>query len=65
MLAIAERYETPSIIVRTLVNDGLSMLDDFAREYRGHVGKVMDYVCMELRGLLYEILEEGEDFRGG
>jgi len=25
----------------------------------------MDYVRMELRGLLYEILEEGEDFRGG
>ena len=31
MLAIAERYEPPSIIVRTLVYDGVSMLDDFAR----------------------------------
>jgi hypothetical protein len=40
------------------------MLDDFAREYRGHVGKVMDYVCMELRSLLYEVFEEGEDFGG-
>jgi hypothetical protein len=40
------------------------MLDDFAREYRGHVGKVMDNVCMELRSLLYEVLEEGEDFGG-
>jgi hypothetical protein len=32
------------------------MLDDFTREYRGHVGKVMDYVCGELHGLLYEAL---------
>jgi hypothetical protein len=36
--------------------DGLRMLDDFAREYRGYVGKVMDHVCMELRSLLYEVL---------
>jgi hypothetical protein len=28
------------------------MLDDFAREYRGYVGKVMDHVYMELRSLL-------------
>jgi hypothetical protein len=55
-LAIAERYRPPSIIVRTLIHEGLSMLDDFLREYRGHVGKVMDYVCGELRGLLYEVL---------
>ncbi len=55
-LAVAERYRPPSIIVRTLVYDGLRMLDDFAREYRGHVGKAMDYVCMELRSLLYEVL---------
>jgi hypothetical protein len=33
-------------------------------EFRGYVGKVMDYVCEELRGLLYEVLEEGEDFGG-
>jgi hypothetical protein len=32
------------------------MLDDFAREYRGYVGKVMDYVCMGLRSLLYEVI---------
>jgi hypothetical protein len=25
-------------------------------KYRGHVGKVMDHVCMELRSLLYEAL---------
>jgi hypothetical protein len=31
------------------------MLDDFAREYRGYVGKVMDHVCEELRSLLYEL----------
>jgi hypothetical protein len=55
-LAIVERYRPPSAIVRTLVNDGLMMLDDFAREYRGHVGKVMDHVCMELRSLIYEVL---------
>jgi hypothetical protein len=55
-LAIVERYRPPSAIVRTLVNDGLRMLDDLAREYRGHVGKVMDHVCMELRSLLYEVL---------
>jgi hypothetical protein len=55
-LAIVERYRPPPVIVRTLVHDGLRMLDDFAREYRGHVGKAMDYVCEELRSLLYEIL---------
>jgi hypothetical protein len=55
-LAVAERYRPPSIVVRTLVYDGLKMLDGFAREYRGYVGKVMDYVCEELHGLLYEVL---------
>ena len=55
-LAVAERYRPPSVIVRTLIYDGLRMLDDFAREYRGYVGKVMDHVCMELRSLLYEVL---------
>jgi hypothetical protein len=54
-LAVAERYRPPSVIVRTLIYDGLKMLDDFAREYRGYVGKVMDHVCMELRSLLYEL----------
>ena len=51
-----ERYRPPSVIARTLIYDGLSMLDNFAKEYRGHVGKVMDNVCMELRSLLYEVL---------
>ncbi len=55
-LAVVERYRPPSVIARTLVNDGLRMLDDFAREYRGHVGKVMDHVCMELRSLFYEVI---------
>jgi hypothetical protein len=55
-LAAVERYRPPSIIARTLVYDDLKMLDDFAREYRGHVGKVVDYVCEELRSLLYEVL---------
>jgi hypothetical protein len=63
-LAAVERYRPPSIIVRTLVYDDLKMLDDFAREYRGYVGKVMDHVCMELRDLLYEVFEESEDFGG-
>jgi hypothetical protein len=54
--AIVERYRPPPVIARTLVHDGLRMLDDFAREYRGYVGKAMDYVCEELRNLLYEIL---------
>jgi len=63
-LAVVERYRPPSVIARTLVYDGLRMLDGFAREYRGHVGKVMDHVCMELRSLLYEVLEEGGDFGG-
>jgi len=62
-LAAAERYRPPSVIVRTLVNDGLSMLDDFPREYRGYVGKVMDYVCEELRSLLYEVFEECEGWK--
>jgi hypothetical protein len=38
-LVIAERCRPPSIIVRTLVHDSLSRLDDFVREYRGYVGK--------------------------
>jgi hypothetical protein len=44
-LAAVERYRPPSVIARTLIYDGLSMLDDFAKEYRGYVGRVMDYVC--------------------
>jgi hypothetical protein len=64
-LAITGRYRPPSAIVRTLVHDGLRMLDDFTREHRGYVGKVMDHACMELRSPLYEAFEEGKDFRGG
>jgi hypothetical protein len=63
-LVIIERCRPPSVIVRTLVHDGFRMLDDFAKEYRGYVGKVMDHVCEELRSLLYEVIEEGEDFGG-
>jgi hypothetical protein len=55
-LAAVERHRPPSVIVRTLVHDGLRMLDDFARECRGHVGKAMDHVCEELRSILYEVL---------
>jgi hypothetical protein len=55
-LAVAERYRPLPVIARALVSDGLRMLDDFAKEYRGHVGKMMDYVCEELRSLLYEVL---------
>jgi hypothetical protein len=63
-LAAVERYRPPSVIARMLAYDGPRMLDDFAREYRGHVGRAMDYVCRELRSLLYEVLEEGGDFGG-
>jgi hypothetical protein len=63
-LAVAERCQPPPVIIRTLVHDDLRMLDDFAREYRGYVGKVMDHVCRELRSLLYEVFEECEDFGG-
>jgi hypothetical protein len=55
-LAVVERYGPPPVIARTLIYDGLRMLDDLAREYRGYVGKAMDYVCMELRSLIYEVL---------
>jgi hypothetical protein len=55
-LAAVERCRLPSVIARTLAHNGLSRLDDFAREYRGYVGKVMDCVYMELRNLLYEVL---------
>ena len=55
-LAAVEGHGPPSIIVRTLVHDDLSMLDDFAREYRGHVGRVMGHVRTELRSLLYEVI---------
>jgi hypothetical protein len=64
LMLVVERHRPPSIIVRTLVHEGLSMLDDFAREYRGYVGKVMDHVCMELRSILYETFKECEGFRG-
>jgi hypothetical protein len=64
-LVIAEGYrDLPPVLIRTFVYDSISRLDDFAREYRGYVGKVMDYVCEELRDLLYEALEEGDDFWG-
>jgi ATP-dependent protease ClpP protease subunit len=55
-LAVVGRHGPPLVIARTLVHDGLSMLNGFASEYRGYVGKVMDYVCMELRSLIYEVL---------
>ena len=57
-LAVVERYRPP-VIIRTLIYDGFRMLDDFARKYRGYVGKAMDHVCEELRSLLYEILGGG------
>jgi hypothetical protein len=64
-LVIAERYrDLPSVLIRTFVYDSISRLDDLARECRGYVGKVMDYICEELRGLLYEAFEESEDFGG-
>jgi hypothetical protein len=63
-LAVVKRYGPPPVIARTLVYDDLRMLDDFAREYRGYVGKVVDHVCEELRSLLYETFEEGEDSGG-
>jgi hypothetical protein len=64
-LVIAEGYRSlPPVLVRTFVYDSFSRLDDFVREYRGYVGKVMDYVREELRGLLYEVLEEGDDSGG-
>ncbi len=63
-LAAVERYRPPSVIARTLIYDGLRMFDDFAREYRGYVGRVMDHVYVELRSLLYEAFEEGGDFGG-
>jgi hypothetical protein len=56
-LAIVERYRPPSVIARTLIYDDLKMLDDFAREYRGYVGKAMNCVCEELRSLLYEVID--------
>jgi len=55
-LAVVKRHGPPSAIARMLAYDGPRMLDDFAREYRGYVGKAMDYVCMELKSLLYEVL---------
>jgi len=55
-LAAVERYGPPPVIARTLLYDGFRILDDFTREYRGHVGKAVDCVCEELRSLLYEIL---------
>jgi hypothetical protein len=62
-LVIAERYrDLPPVLIRTFVHDSISRLDDFAREYRGYVGKVMDYVREELQGLLRRLLEETDSF---
>jgi len=64
-LAVVERHvgrHQPSLGRSSY--DGPRMLDDFAREYRGYVGKVMDHVCMELRSLLYEAFEGGRGLRG-
>jgi hypothetical protein len=55
-LAAVERYGPPSVIARTLVYNGFSMFDDFAKRYCGHVGRMMDHVRTELRSILYEIL---------
>jgi hypothetical protein len=55
-LAVVGRHGPPSAIARMLAYDGPRMLDDFAKEYRGYVGRVMDYVCEELRSLLYEVI---------
>jgi hypothetical protein len=63
-LAVVKRHGPPSAIARMLAYDGPRMLDDFAREYHEHVGKVMNHVCRELRSLLYETFEEGGDFGG-
>jgi hypothetical protein len=63
-LVIADGYGLPSVLIRTFVYDSINRLDDFAREYRGYVGKVMDYVCEELRSPFYEALEEGDDSGG-
>jgi hypothetical protein len=64
-LVIAERYrDLPPVLIRTFVYDSFSRLDDFAKEYRAYVGKMMDYLREELQGLLYEVLEEGDTFGG-
>jgi hypothetical protein len=55
-LVIADGFGLPSALIRTFVHESISRLDDFAKEYRGYVGKVMDYVCEELRSLLYEVI---------
>jgi hypothetical protein len=55
-LVIADGYGLPSVLIRTFVHDSISRLDDFAMEFRGYVGKVMDYVCEELRSLLMKPL---------
>jgi hypothetical protein len=54
----------PSALIRIFVYDSISRLDDFTREYRGYVGKMMDYVCEELRSPFYEALEEGDESGG-
>jgi hypothetical protein len=64
-LVIAERYrDLSSVLIRTFVYDSISRLDDFVREYRGYIGKVMDYVCEKLRGLLRRLLEEASPLGG-
>ncbi len=55
-LAAVGRHGPPSAIARMLAYDGPRMLDGFAKEYRGYVGKVMDHVSMELRSLFYEVI---------
>ena len=64
-LVIAEGYRgLPPVLIRTFVHDSISRLDDFVREFRGYVGKMMDYVSEELQGLLRRLLEENDSFGG-
>jgi hypothetical protein len=41
-LLIAEKYrDLPPALLRTFVYNSINRLDDFAKEYRGCIGKVM------------------------
>ena len=61
ILIIVERHgkNPPSVFIRTFIYDSLGKLDDFAKKYRGLIGKTTDYVWRSFLRLLKLKREEG------
>jgi len=58
-LIIIERYELPDVLRTVFVEDFYNRLRDF-KKYRRYVGKIVEYVCNELRRIVEENVCCGE-----